>query len=42
VPPVLNLARKHQNGRGTGDVPSGTFSEYWFRTSGRRVPRRVL
>lgn len=34
VPPVLELAREHQEGRGTGDVPSGTFAEYWFRTSG--------
>ena len=34
VPVVLGLARQHQKGRGTEDVPTGTFSEYWFRTSG--------
>ena len=34
VPQVLEKARLHQNGRGTADVPSGTFSEGWFRTSG--------
>ena len=34
VPAVLDFARKHQNGRGTGDVPTGTFTEGWFRTSG--------
>ena len=41
VPAVLELARKHQNGRGTGDVPSGTFSEYWFRTSGEETQAEI-
>lgn len=36
VPQVLDLAKKHQKGRGTDDVPDGTFdfTEGWFRTSG--------
>lgn len=36
VPPVLDLARQHQEGCGTPKVPNGTldFSEGWFRTSG--------
>lgn len=34
VPGALEIARNHQQGRGTEDVPSGTFGEYWFRTSG--------
>jgi len=36
VPKVLDLAREHQTGRGTADVPSGTFdfTEWWFRNSG--------
>ena len=34
VPGVLDLARSHQEGRGTQDVPVGTFSERWFRDSG--------
>jgi site-specific DNA-methyltransferase (adenine-specific) len=34
VPSVLDLARKHQEGRGTTNVPSGTFTEGWFRNSG--------
>lgn len=34
VPQILDLARRHQEGRGTGDVPQGTFSETWFRKSG--------
>jgi DNA modification methylase/transcriptional regulator with XRE-family HTH domain len=37
VPVVLNLCRNHQEGRGTLNVPSGTyfnFTEGWFRDSG--------
>lgn len=34
VPEVLDLAREHQTGRGTGDVPTGTFTEGWFRKGG--------
>lgn len=34
VPKVLEYARKHQSGRGTKDVPFGTFTEGWFRSSG--------
>jgi DNA modification methylase len=33
VPGVLEIAKKHQEGRGTENVPTGTFGEYWFRTS---------
>jgi hypothetical protein len=30
----LDWARQHQNGRGTGDVPTGTFfTEYWIKPS---------
>jgi len=36
VPQVLVLVREHQKGRGTKNVPSGTFdfTEGWFRNSG--------
>jgi len=34
VPTVRDLARSHQDGRGTSEVPTGTFTEGWFRTSG--------
>jgi hypothetical protein len=36
VPRVLEIAKKHQIGRGTDDVPIGTFNftEGWFRNSG--------
>jgi site-specific DNA-methyltransferase (adenine-specific) len=34
VPEVLDYARSRQEGRGTEDVPSVTFSEGWFRNSG--------
>jgi len=35
VPQALDLAKKHQKGRGTHDVPEGTFdfTERWFRDS---------
>jgi len=31
---VLGFAKKHQEGRATGDLATATFSEGWFRTSG--------
>jgi len=35
VPNVLEIAKAHQTGRGTNDVPIGTnFTESWFRNSG--------
>jgi len=34
VPEVRALARSRQSGRVTENVPSGTFSEHWFRKSG--------
>ena len=36
VPQVLKLAEGHQKGRGTKEVPIGTFdfTEGWFRNSG--------
>lgn len=34
VPNALGIARSHQEGRGTDDVPVGTFTERWFRDSG--------
>jgi len=36
VPSILNLCKKYQIGRGTGNVPNGTFdfTEGWFRSSG--------
>ena len=30
VPNALGIARSHQEGRGTDDVPVGTFTERWF------------
>ena len=34
VPKVLEIAKAHQEGRVTEEVPSGTFTEGWFRDSG--------
>ena len=39
---VLELAQSHQEGRVTSEVTSVTFSEYWFRTSGRRSSAGVV
>lgn len=36
VPHILDIAKEQQAGRGTGEVPNGTFNftEGWFRNSG--------